>query len=446
MTKQRQSEDQMVSQGKGISRRRVLGGAAGGALALAGLSRAGAAPRSGGMPAVIRSADKPVEIIVSHIWATPPGTKAGEESAMQKVIDAFNATNTGVKATSRVDAGDYATVLQKAQAEIAAGKPPAIVSTPWSNLYFATQGLGLVSLEKIAGNELDQVLKESIKPTVINLVQVNGETVGMPWGLSTPIVYYNADMFKKAGVDPATAFKDWPGFAEGAKTLLSKNPGVPVIAFTTNKDWPAQGLAQSNGGHILDANGKPVMDSAETVAAMQMVQDLDKAKLYDHSTGTESWASYLGGSLACSVSSSGGTSALKNVTFTAGTVPFPVFPGKPRKNTSGGSFLGVYARDKDQQQAAWEFLKFAVSKDGYSIWNQQGYLNISTYDLPILPGQEAAYTQLKEGITPETAWPGPRGAEIQTTWGNYVSRIWASDIGAEEGCKDAVKDIKPLLP
>jgi multiple sugar transport system substrate-binding protein len=134
------------------------------------------------------------------------------------------------------------------------------------------------------------------------------------------------------------------------------------------------------------------------------------------------------------------------VKFGLKTSPFPTFGEKPRKMSRGGSFIGVYARDKDQQKAAWEFLKFAISQEGYSIWMKTGYLNISNYDLPILPGQEAAYTQLDEGLTAESAWPGPRGGEIQATWGNYVARIWASDIGAEEGCKDAVKDIKPLLP
>ena len=75
-----------------------------------------------------------------------------------------------------------------------------------------------------------------------------------------------------------------------------------------------------------------------------------------------------------------------------------------------------------------------------------GYLNSTKYEVPMLPGQDAAYTQLKDGLTRESPWPGSRGAEIQKVWGTYVSRIWAGDIGAEEGCKQAKQQVQPLLP
>jgi multiple sugar transport system substrate-binding protein len=399
---------------------------------------------------VIRSQGSATEITFSHIWGTPPGEQAAEtKHPMEQVIDAFNAKNTGVKVLGQTPSGDYYEVLQKAQAELAAGKPPALVITPWSNIYFATEGLSVDNLEDVAaaaGESTDAVLK-NIKANVINLVQIDGKTKGLPWAFSCPVVYYNADLFTKAGVDPAATFKTWDSYAQAGPKLQSAVGGNPVIAFGTNLDWPAQSLAQSNGGRILDDGGKPVMDSPETVAAMQMVADLDKQKLYFRGTSKESRAAFVGGSIPCwvgSIASLGGLT--KNVKFGLKTSPFPTFGEKPRKMSSGGSFIGVYARDKDQQKAAWEFLKFAISQEGYSIWMKTGYLNISNYDLPILPGQEAAYTQLDEGLTAESAWPGPRGGEIQATWGNYVARIWASDIGAEEGCKDAVKDIKPLLP
>jgi multiple sugar transport system substrate-binding protein len=133
------------------------------------------------------------------------------------------------------------------------------------------------------------------------------------------------------------------------------------------------------------------------------------------------------------------------VPFTLGTAPFPTFGDKPRKMSSGGSFIGVYAREEAQQKAAWEFLKFALSEEGYTIWMKTGYLNASTYDLPILEGQEAAYTQLEEGLSRETAWPSARGGEAQAAWGTYCERIWANDISAEEGCKMAVEEIAAII-
>ena len=147
--------------------------------------------------------------------------------------------------------------------------------------------------------------------------------------------------------------------------------------------------------------------------------------------------------LVGSVASLGGLR--KNATFDLQTSLFPTFDGHPRKMSSGGSFIGVYARDEAQQKAAWEFLKFAASEEGYAIWMKTGYLNASNYDLPTLEGQEPAYTQLAEGLTPETPWPSARGGEIQGVWAGYCERIWANDISADEGCKDAVKEMNSLL-
>ena len=43
---------------------------------------------------------------------------------------------------------------------------------------------------------------------------------------------------------------------------------------------------------------------------------------------------------------------------------------------------------------------------------------------------------------------GPARAppQIQKVWGTYVERIWAGDISAEEGCKQAKQQAEPLLP
>jgi hypothetical protein len=80
------------------------------------------------------------------------------------------------------------------------------------------------------------------------------------------------------------------------------------------------------------------------------------------------------------------------------------------------------------------------------IWLKTGYLNSTKYEHPVLPGQESAYIQLREGLTRESPWPGSRAAEIQKVWGTYVQRIWAGDISAEEGCKQAKQQAEPLFP
>jgi multiple sugar transport system substrate-binding protein len=389
---------------------------------------------------------KVVEVTFSHIWATPPG--AASKHPAEQLVDAFNAKGTNVKVVNRVDSTDYYEILQKAQAELAAGKPPAMVATPWSNILFADAALGIISLEDIGAPDLQQVLG-NLKPETLNLVRLNGKTKGLAFALSCPVLYYNNDIFKKAGVDPKAMFKDWPAVMELGPKIKDVTK-APIMGVGNNADWEAQSLIQSNGGRVLDDDNKPVMDSSEAVAALKVIADMAKAGLWQNVPNAKTQdnnAAFVGGTMATYMASIASLGGLRgNAKFDLAVSPFPVFPGKPRRMSAGGSFIGTYARDKEQQAGAWEFLKFVSSKEGTDIWMKTGYLNSTKHEEPVLPGQDAAYTQFAEGLTRETPWPGKRGAEIQKVWGDYVTRIWSNDISAEEGTRRAKADIIPMLP
>ncbi len=420
--------------------------AATGAAVAAGSAAASAASSRFAAPAVIRAQDAPVEVVFYNIWGTPPGGEEPEtKHPVDQVIDAFNEQSTDVKVLGQNPAGGYFEVLQKAQADLAAGNPPALVITPWSNIFYAYEGLGAVPLEEVAGDEFDATFG-NLKEQVLPLVQVDGHTIGLPYAFSCPVIYYNNDIIGEAGVDPETMFSTWTSFLEQGPAVQEAVDGNPVIGFGTNLDWPAQSIIQSNDGFVLNDALEPVMNSPESIAAMQMIADFDSAGLYDRSTTSETRASFLAGSIPCWVGSIASLGGLRNnATFDLQTSTFPTFGDKARRMSSGGSFIGMYAREEEQQQAAWEFLKFALSEEGYALWMQTGYLNASTWDLPTLEGQEAAYTQLDEGLSRESAWPTGRGGELQIIWGEYVARIWANDISAEDGCNEAVEEVNAII-
>lgn len=427
-----------------MTRRQVMGTGAGAIGTLALGANAGATSGSTHSSAATHQGG-PVEIAFYHIWGTPPGEEAAAtKHPADQVVDAFNAQSTTTRVVTQTP-GNYYETLQKAQAELAAGNAPALVITPWANINYANEGLGITALEDIAGDELESTMA-TVQEDVRALVQVDGRTLGLPFAFSCPVFYYNADIFAEAGVDPAVAFATWEAIAQGAPKIQAVLGGNPVIAFSGNKDWPAQSIIQSNGGRVVNDEGELAFTSPEAIAALQVVADLDAAGLYDRSTSAEMRPSFVAGSTAVFVGSIASLGGLTNdVAFTLGTSPFPQFGDQPRSMSSGGSFIGVYARDEAQQAAAWEFLKFALTEEAFTLWMRTGYLNFSTYDLPVLEGQEAAYTQLEEGLTSETQWPGSRGAELQAIWGGYIDRIWANDISAEDGVSEAQSEIEGVI-
>jgi multiple sugar transport system substrate-binding protein len=438
---QARRRNQMIQGTTKLSRRTIGKAAAGAAI---GIASTGAASSVFAAPAYLRLQSNPVEITFAHIWGVKPGDAAPEtKHPVDQLIDAFNALGTGVTVISRTDSGNYQETLSKVQAELAAGDPPALVTTPWSNIEMAIEGLGVNNLNEMVGTEVDAVLG-SLRQEVIPLVQQDGNTFGIPFAFSSPVFYYNADVFNQAGLTEETVFADWTSFAAALPTLKEAT-GNAVFATFVNHDWPAQALIQCNGGSIYDEEGNLAIDSPEAIEAMHVWADYSAQGYYFKSLISEVRPAFVAGSIPVatgSVASLGGLS--KEVQFELGTASYPVFPGKPRKMPSGGSFIGCYAREDEQKQAAWEFLKYVVTDEAAQIWSQTGYLNATTHEVPVLPGQDAAIAHLEEGLTRETPWPGQRAAEIQVTWGKYVEQIWLGDISVEEGIEMAKSEMESL--
>lgn len=396
------------------------------------------------VPSVIRAQNAPVEIDFYHIWGTPVGEQEPDElHPSVRVINLFNESQSDIKVNS-VTVGGYPETLQKAQGDLAAGKAPALVITPWAFLYPA-QGLSIQDLGALYGDQVKDLM-DLINPAAHPLVTTeDGAILGVPYAFSTPIWYYNAEKFAAAGVDPEEAFATWDSFAEAAPTLQEANDGNPLFTFTGNRDWPAQTIIQSNGGKIVE-DGVPVMNSPEAQEAMQVIADLDAAGFHDNSARSESNPNFFAGITMLRMASVASLRGTRNeASFEFGTMPFPKFEGKDRQSSVGGSFIGMYAREKEQQDAAWEYMKFALSEEAYTIWSEIGYLNISTHDLPVADGQEAAYVQFEEGLTPETQWPSDRGIEASGVWDVYCERIWANDVSVEEGTNAAVEEISAII-
>ena len=427
-----------------VSRRKLMGqtAAVAAGAALAG-SAAKAAPSASNRTRSAAQDDK-TELMIYHIWGTPPGgTPAEKPAPFTQVIDAFNAQSETTVVTS-LTPGNYQETLQKAQADIAAGNPPDLVSVPWANLHYAIDGLNVTPLADIAGDQYDAIIA-SMSESAWPLVTRDETVYGFPWGLSTPILYYNADAFEAAGVDPAEALATWESLVAAGPALQEAVGGGAVLSLAFNKDWPAQTIIQSNGGRVLNEDGTFGFTSDEAKQALQTIADLDAAGFYDRGTSDELRPNFVAGSTAVwqgSVASLGGLN--NDVTFTLGTSTWPAFGDKPVVASTGGSFLASFTQDEAKYPALIEFYEFCASEAGYSLWNQTGYINISNNELPRLEGQDPAYEQFENGLELETNWPSARGLEAQNTWDIFIQRMWANDISVDEGVEEALAEIQGI--
>ena len=107
-------------------------------------------------------------------------------------------------------------------------------------------------------------IMDNYKESVVKLVTIEGTVVGIPWALSTPVLYINMDHWKAAGLDPAVI----PNTVEDLYAKLAQmqqKTNKAALGYEVN-EWEPQAFIQNAGGDVLDANGKPVMDTQQGTA------------------------------------------------------------------------------------------------------------------------------------------------------------------------------------
>jgi sn-glycerol 3-phosphate transport system substrate-binding protein len=183
----------------------------------------------------------------------------------------------------------------------------------------------------------------------------DGSLLSMPFNVSTTVLFYNKDAFKKAGLDPEKAPQTWPQLIEAAKKIRSTNSAA--CGYTTT--WLAwvqleQIASRHNIAFGTNGNGRGGVDAALTVAnnpvlvrQVQTLLDLQKDKSFDYGgRSNDAAAKFISGECAMLTQSSGGLGAIASgakFQFGVGQLPYwPDVKGAPFASTIGGASLWVF--------------------------------------------------------------------------------------------------------
>lgn len=192
----------------------------------------------------------------------------GTESAgpgTQQLIDEFEALhpNIMVDAIGTPSADIHVSVATKA----AAGNPPDVAQIGWSKFSFVLENLPYVPVQEIAGGEWADHIA-GIYPSAVAIGERDGEVIGLPSIVSIPTLFYNADLFTAAGLDPDSPPANWDEVAAAATAIAAATDaeGVYVgVVDPAKSDYLTQSLLYSNGsgglGHDLARPGAVHLDS-----------------------------------------------------------------------------------------------------------------------------------------------------------------------------------------
>lgn len=316
-----------------LSRRGLIGlGAAAGAGALASCSgMGGGGKKEGGDAGKLQ------------FWSNHPGTSKKLE---QEFIEGFQKKNPDVKVTL-IDAGkDYEEVAQKFNAALSGGGLPDIVvvsDVTWFNFALNEQLAPLEDLFDDAGVDP----KDYVQPLYEDYV-FQDKHYALPYARSTPLFYYNTEMWKKAGL-PDQGPKDWDQMREWADALKSKAGAKLALVSGDGAnylDWIFEGLNWSMGGSYSD-EFTPTFTKKETIEAGEFLKEFTGKKLWGVSTDPA--PVFASGQAAVCVESTGSLKGiLDSAKFKVGTAFLPGPEGE--SCPTGGAGLAIPAGISKERQ------------------------------------------------------------------------------------------------
>ncbi len=340
-------------------------------------------PDKGGVSQILAPADsesrvvyddkKPVKLTYWRTW--------NEKDTLQPIIDDFRKLHPNVTIEVRdIDYGSYdSTLTQAAQT----GNLPDMYSVlnDWTPRY-----------EQYAATAPDTVYTEKVyKDVFANVVTAqqlrNGKIYGVALGASTLGLYYNPDMLKAAGVSVP---KTWDDFVEASRKLTQKN-GSQITRAGAALGWADGEIihqAVDIESILMLQNGAQLTDSPPTKA---LFAEADKAGYPAGAKALDFYTSFARANLqnyaypkefgySVRAFAEGRTAMMINYPFKAAEVrqfnpnvsmDFAALPQiKDVKPINFAQYwVEMVNKNSENSEIAWDFLRFAATKDEQKKYN-----------------------------------------------------------------------------
>jgi sn-glycerol 3-phosphate transport system substrate-binding protein len=402
-------------------------------------------------------------------WWHAMGGKLGE--AVNAMTAKFNASQKEYKVVP-VYKGSYSDTMTATIAAFRAHQGPAIVQVfeVGTATMMAAKGADYPVYQLMADEKEPFDPKAFIGPVYGYYSTTDGKLLSMPFNSSTPVFYWNKEMFKKAGLDPNTPPKTWEEVGQDAKKLVDSGAkcGLTVewqtwILLENYGAWHNLPFATEQNG-FGGLNTKLVFNDQPRIKLIQMLADWTKDKRFVYG-GREGKPTGLMTSATCGMEfASSGTAStlfasLKPENVGIAMMPYsPEVKAQPQNSIIGGATLWVLRdRPKAEYKGVAKFLNFVSSPEVAAKWHQDtGYVPITLAAAKLTedsgfykthPGRDIAVKELT--LNPPTA--NSKGLRL----GNFVQirdiedqeleSVWSGKKDAKTALDEAVSRGNELL-
>ena len=347
----------------------------------------------GGGPAQSEGAQAPgkdVKPAAKIVWWHAMSGVNGD--AVNRIVDGFNKSQNNIKVEA-VFQGTYDDLLAKLNTALASNSAPALVQVYDIGQAYMRDSGQIVAMQAFI--DRDKFDTTDFEPAVINYYKYQDKLQSMPFNASSAILYYNKDAFKEAGLDPEKPPVTFSEVTEAAKKLTKKDASGQTVRFGFGPSiygWlfeqlmaTSASLYADNGNGRDNRAGKVVYNNAQGKAILDWWKDgVSGGYFYNPGIDNDGAANAFNAQkTAMYIESTARLRGHINTIagkFQLGTGLYPRPDGKPKDggNIIGGASLYILkSRPPEEQQAAWEFVKYAMTPAVQAQWQADtGYYPI----------------------------------------------------------------------
>ncbi|OCT16844.1 ABC transporter substrate-binding protein [Paenibacillus pectinilyticus] len=333
---------------------------------------------------------------------------------VDKLVTNFNESHKDIKVEA-VFQGSYFDSLTKLKASMGTKLGPTMVQVYDIGTRYMIDSKAITPIQTFVDRDKYDI--SQMDEAIINYYRVENKLYSMPFNTSNPILYYNKDLFKSAGLNPDKPPVLYADITQAA-TKLTKE-GVTGAYFGTYSWYMEQFVANQGAEMVNQGNGRDGLATAwqlngeEGVKALTWWKGLVDSQVAIHSAGKSdgSKKAFTEGKVAMIFDT---TAALRDILnsvdgkFEVGTGFFP----KSSEASNGGVVVSgasnwiMNSKSDAEQQAAWTFMKYLSEPEQQAFFHvNTGYFPITqkAYELPIVQENMKQFPQFKTAIDQHNA-------------------------------------------
>ncbi len=385
----------------------------------------------------------------------------GRKLLIERMVADYNYTHPGIYVKVE-NKGSYRDTLNAAILAAQQGNPPHIVQIFEVGSQLALDSGIFVPFED---NAPSWVHMEDLIGGVSNYYRFDGKFYSMPWNSSNPILYYNKDIFKKAGLDPEKPPETFEQMLDYCDKIVSSGAAKNCVSWPLHswffEQWMANmGAELANNGNGREARATEVNLTGD--AAKEIVnwwKEMYDKGYYAYSGKLEDWdgadAIFVSGQAAMEITSTSDVVNRQNDAaengFELGTgyLPYPENSERQGVIVGGASMWMSGGHPDNEMKAATDFVTWFTNTENAVRWHKAtGYFPIRKSSVTVLEGEDwfqrnpaykAAFDQLLN--TKDT--PATRGAvigafpEVRTIIEQAIEKVLAGQATVDDALQQA---------